>query len=207
MSDTTQGDLFAPGDPVADASDLAALHELVRGCTRCDELVEYRTQPVPGAGSARARVFFIGEAPGRREDELGEPFVGQAGAYLTELLGTIGLDRSEVFITNIVKCRPPENRNPKTPEIQNCSAYLERQLALVEPDLVVLLGRFALERFFPKRKITEEAGITRKLRLGRRDVTFLPLLHPAFGIRRQDLKPEIERQFRLIREVLDGPDR
>ncbi len=203
MNDSTQGDLFAPPDPIGDATDLATLHGLIRSCTRCEELAEYRTQAVPGVGPPDARVFFIGEAPGRWEDEQGEPFVGQAGTYLTELLKGIGLDRSQVFITNIVKCRPPDNRNPKTPEIQNCSAYLERQLALIKPDLVVLLGRFALERFFPREKITRAAGMPRKAMVGSREVTFLPVLHPAFGIRRQDLKPEIERQFRLIRQVLD----
>ena len=116
------------------------------------------------------------------------------------------MDRSQVFITNIVKCRPPENRNPKAPEMQNCNGYLERQLSLLKPDLVVLLGRVAMERFFPREKITEAAGRPRKATIGAREVTFLPLLHPAFGIRRQDLKPEIARQFRVIREVLDQLD-
>ncbi len=206
MSDGTQGDLFAPPDPVAGAPDLGTLHALIRRCTRCAELAEYRTQPVPGVGPEDARVFFIGEAPGRWEDQEGEPFVGKAGVYLTELLEGIDLDRSQVFITNIVKCRPPENRNPKAPEMQNCNGYLERQLSLLKPDLVVLLGRVAMERFFPREKITEAAGKPRKATIGAREVTFLPLLHPAFGIRRQDLKPEIARQFRVIREVLDQLD-
>ena len=201
-----QGDLFgSSGDPAASAEDLATLHEIARRCTRCPELVECRSQVVPGVGPEDARVMFIGEAPGRNEDEQGEPFVGQAGAYLTELLRRIGLDRSDVFITNIVKCRPPDNRNPKAQEIENCSGYLERQLAIIEPDLVVLLGRFALERFFPGEKITRAAGVPRPARLGDRQVTFLPLLHPAYGIRRQDMKPEIERQFGLIRQLLEGP--
>ncbi|HSG81973.1 MAG TPA: uracil-DNA glycosylase [Gemmatimonadota bacterium] len=202
--DLSQGDLFAAPDPIVTCATLDELHGLIRGCTKCDELVEYRSQAVPGVGPANARVFFIGEAPGRWEDEKGEPFVGDAGAYLTELLKVIGLDRSEVFISNIVKCRPPENRNPKAPEMDNCAPYLERQLGLIKPDLVVLLGRFALERFFPKEKITEAAGVPRQRSIGGREVTFLPLLHPAFGIRRQDLKPEIEKQFWTIREVLEG---
>ncbi len=201
-----QGDLFAPPDPIQTAPDLVALHDLITRCTLCDELVANRTQAVPGVGRDDARVLFIGEAPGRREDEQGEPFVGQAGGYLTELLAGIGIERSQVFITNIVKCRPPENRNPKTPEIQNCAAFLERQIALINPDLIVLLGRFALERFFPKEKITEAAGVPRRGAVGSREVMFLPVLHPAFGIRRQDLKPEIKRQFGVIREVLDQID-
>ncbi len=204
MSELTQGDLFQPPDPIITSTGIEELHALVRECTRCPELVEHRIQAVPGVGPADARVFFIGEAPGRWEDQKGEPFVGDAGAYLTELLERVGLNRSQVFITNIIKCRPPNNRNPKAQEAENCAPYLERQLSLVKPDLVVLLGRVALERFFPKEKITDAAGVPRRRVIWAREVTFLPLLHPAFGIRRQDLKPEIERQFRKIREVLDS---
>jgi uracil-DNA glycosylase family 4 len=203
LADLSQGDLFAPPDPIVTCSTLDDLHKLVRACTKCEELVEYRSQAVPGVGPSDARVVFIGEAPGRWEDQKGEPFVGEAGAYLTELLERIGLTRAEVFITNVIKCRPPENRNPKTAEMDACAPYLERQLALIKPDLVVLLGRVALERFFPKEKITEAAAVPRKKAIGDREVTFLPMLHPAFGIRRQDLKPEIEKQFWAIREVLD----
>ncbi|KPK79661.1 MAG: hypothetical protein AMS25_11860 [Gemmatimonas sp. SM23_52] len=195
--------MFAPPDPIVTCKTLDELHGLIRGCTKCEELAEYRAQAVPGAGPADARVVFIGEAPGRWEDRKGEPFVGDAGAYLTELLEKIGLTRAEVFITNILKCRPPENRNPKAPEMENCAPYLERQLALIKPDVVVLLGRVALERFYPKEKITEAATVPRRRTVGGHEMIFLPLLHPAFGIRRQDLKPEIERQFWKIREVLD----
>jgi uracil-DNA glycosylase len=166
LDELSQGDLFAPPDPILTAGNLDELHGLILRCVKCDELAEYRSQAVPGVGPANARVFFIGEAPGRWEDEKGEPFVGDAGAYLTELLEKIGLKRSEVFISNIVKCRPPENRNPKTPEM-------------------------------------EAAAKPRRRAVGGREVTFLPLLHPAFGIRRQDLKPEIEKQFWKIRELLD----
>jgi DNA polymerase len=204
LNELSQGDLFAPPDPILGSRTLEDLHALIRDCRKCEELADYRTQAVPGVGPVGAKVFFIGEAPGRWEDKKGEPFVGDAGAYLTELLGKIGLERAQVFISNIVKCRPPENRNPKPLEIENCAPYLERQLALVRPDLVVLLGRYALERFFPREKITEAAGVARKKSIGGREITFLPLLHPAFGIRRQDLKPEIERQFQRIREVLDS---
>ncbi|UCF20948.1 MAG: uracil-DNA glycosylase [Gemmatimonadota bacterium] len=204
LTDLSQGDLFAPPDPIVTCKTIDELHGLVRDCSKCDELAEYRTQAVPGVGPPDARVVFIGEAPGRWEDKKGEPFVGDAGAYLTELLEKIGLQRSQVFITNIVKCRPPDNRNPKTSEMDSCAPYLERQLALIKPDLVVLLGRFALERFFPKEKITEAAAVPRRKAIGGRELTFLPMLHPAFGIRRQDLKPEIERQFWKIREVLDA---
>ncbi len=204
LADLSQGDLFAEPDPIITCGTLSELHGLISGCTKCEELAEYRSQAVPGVGPPDARVVFIGEAPGRWEDQKGEPFVGEAGAYLTELLEKIGLDRSEVFITNVVKCRPPDNRNPKAPEMENCAPYLERQLALIKPKLVVLLGRVALERFFPKEKITEAAAKPRRGVVGEREITFLPMLHPAFGIRRQDLKPEIEQQFWKIREVLDA---
>jgi uracil-DNA glycosylase len=131
LTDLSQGDLFSPPDPIITCTTLDELHGLIRNCTKCDELAEYRTQAVPGVGPATARVVFIGEAPGRWEDEKGEPFVGDAGAYLTELLEKIGLSRSEVFISNILKCRPPDNRNPKTPEMDACAPYLERQLELI----------------------------------------------------------------------------
>ena len=204
LADISQGDLFAEPDPIITCRTLSELHGLIDVCAKCEELAEYRSQAVPGVGPSDARVVFIGEAPGRWEDQKGEPFVGDAGTYLTELLEKIGLDRAEVFITNVVKCRPPDNRNPKAPEMENCEPYLERQLALIKPELVVLLGRVALERFFPKEKITEAAAKPRRRVVGEREMTFLPLLHPAFGIRRQDLKPEIEQQFWKIREVLDG---
>ncbi len=204
LTELSQGDLFAPPDPIVTCKNLGELHGLIRGCERCPELVENRGQAVPGVGPTDARVVFIGEAPGRWEDQKGEPFVGEAGAYLTELLERIGLDRGQVFITNVVKCRPPDNRNPKAPEMDNCEPFLERQLDLIKPDLVVLLGRIALERFFPREKITESAAVPRRKVVAGREITFLPLLHPAFGIRRQDLKPEIERQFWTIREVLDS---
>ncbi len=198
-----QGDLFGPpagGD--APSATLEQLHGKIRGCTRCAELVRSRRQAVPGVGPQRARVMFIGEGPGRWEDEKGEPFVGDAGAYLTELLEQIGLKRSEVFITNVIKCRPPENRAPKPDEIENCRPYLLRQIEFLQPDLIVLLGRFALEEFFPKEKITQAKGKVRPLTVGGRAIRALPLLHPAFGVRRQDLKPEIERDFWMIRDLL-----
>jgi len=204
LADLSQGDLFAEPDPIVTCGTLAELHGLIEGCTKCEELAEYRSQTVPGVGPSDAQVVFIGEGPGRWEDEKGEPFVGDAGTYLTELLEKIGLDRADVFITNVVKCRPPDNRNPKAPEMENCEPYLERQLALLKPDLVVLLGRVALERFFPKEKITEAAAKPRRRVVGEREITFLPMLHPAYAIRRQDLKPEIEQQFWKIRKVLDA---
>lgn len=205
---SSQPDLFAPpSTPEAPpAQTLDELHAKIRACTRCPDLVRSRTQAVPGVGPKRVRVMFIGEGPGRWEDERGEPFVGDAGAYLTELLEKIGLRRGEVFITNVIKCRPPENRAPKPEEIENCRPYLLRQIEFLQPDLVVLLGSYALQEFFPKEKITEAKGKVRPLTVGGRTMKALPLLHPAFGVRRQDLKPEIERDFWKIRDLLAAKD-
>lgn len=203
MFDPSQADLFEQFDPIRTCRTLNELHFLIMECTRCPELADYRTLAVPGAGPVGASVFFIGESPARWEDQQGQPFVGAAGIYLNELLERIGLERSRVFITNVVKCRPPDDRDVRVSEVRNCRPFLERQLILVNPDLVVLLGRVALERFFPDKKITEAAGKSRPKVIGEREFTFLPLLHPALGIRREEMKEEIERQFQIIREVLD----
>ncbi|MCK4772197.1 MAG: uracil-DNA glycosylase [Candidatus Latescibacteria bacterium] len=203
MLDSSQANLFEPLDPIMTSETLDELHSLVMECTRCPDLAEYRRLAVPGVGPVGACVFFIGAAPARWEDQQGEPFVGAAGVYLNELLQEIGLERSRVFITNVVKCRPPDDRDLRASEIRSCAPYLERQLVLVNPDLVVLLGRVALEWFFPEDKITEVAGELRRKVIGSREFSFLPLLHPALGLRREDMKVEIERQFQRIREVLD----
>lgn len=204
MFDPSQADLFEQFDPIRTCQTLNELHSLIVECTRCRELADNRMLAVPGAGPVGASVFFIGESPARWEDQQGQPFVGAAGIYLNELLAKIGLERSRVFITNVVKCRPPDDRDLRVSEIRNCAPYLERQLELVDPDLVLLLGRVALERFFPDLKITDVAGECRLKTIGDREFTFLPLLHPALAIRREEMKGEIERQFQIIREVLDN---
>ena len=130
------------------AAKLRDIADQVRTCSRCG-LHQERTNAVPGLGSVAADVFFVGEGPGEREDREGLPFVGRSGRYLDQLMDGVGLNRSAVFITNVVKCRPPSNRDPRAAEVHACAAYLERQLALVRPRLVVTLGRFAMEHFFP----------------------------------------------------------
>lgn len=204
MFDPSQSDLFEQFDPITTSETLDELHTLIKECPRCPELADNRKLAVPGTGPVGARAFFIGESPARWEDQQGQPFVGAAGAYLDELLEQIGLERSQVFITNIVKCRPPDDRDLRVSEIRNCGPYLDRQLVLVDPDLVVLLGRVALERFFPEEKITEAAGQSRRKAIGNREFTFLPLLHPALAIRREEMKAEVERQFQIIRDTLDA---
>src|SRR3712207_2443033 len=136
---------------------LAEIAAEVNRCTAC-ELHKGRTRAVPGEGPANADIMFIGEAPGRNEDQQGRPFVGQAGKLLEELLAEIGLTRDDVWIGNVVKCRPPQNRDPRPEEIAACSVYLERQIALLQPKLIATLGRYSMEKFFPGARITRVHG-------------------------------------------------
>jgi DNA polymerase len=126
-------------------AELTAVYREARGCTRCPELASTRTQVVFGAGNADADLMFVGEAPGANEDRLGVPFVGQAGRLLDSLLHEIGLTRESVFIANVLKCRPPGNRNPEPEEVARCSPHLARQIELVRPKLIVAMGRFAAQ--------------------------------------------------------------
>ncbi|MFQ5861061.1 MAG: uracil-DNA glycosylase family protein, partial [Dehalococcoidia bacterium] len=132
---------------------LEALAEKVSGCTDCP-LSQSRTTAVPGEGAPNVKVVFIGEAPGFHEDRQGRPFVGPAGGFLEELLASVGLKREDVFITNMVKCRPPSNRDPLPGEIAECSKYLDRQLQLIKPRVIVTLGRYSLAKFFPRESIS-----------------------------------------------------
>src|SRR3954464_11993542 len=162
---------------------LKALYHEARGCTRCPQLAQARHTVVFGAGNADADLMFIGEAPGANEDKLGLPFVGQAGQLLDKLLAEIGLIRDEVFIQNVLCCRPPGNRDPLPTEIENCQEYLHRQLALIQPRVVCTLGNFAT-----KLLRGEPTGITRlhgrpEIRvIGERAVRLYPLFHPAAAL-------------------------
>jgi DNA polymerase len=149
-----------------------------------------------------ADVFFIGEGPGSREDERGIPFVGRSGRYLDQLLAGIDRDRQKVFITNVVKCRPPSNRDPRVAEVQACTPYLDRQLKLVRPRLIVTLGRFAMEHFFSDGRISDLHG--RPRRIG--DTVYLPLYHPAAALYRGSLRSVTEDDFQVIPRLLDQPD-
>ncbi len=136
---------------------LSALNELVSKCERCS-LFKTKTKDVPGVGSETARVMFIGEAPGKDEDLQGEPFVGRAGQLLTELIESLGWQRKDVYIANVLKHRPPNNRDPKPEEIEACWPYLKRQIQLIDPKLIVFLGRHAMNRFFPTLQISKCHG-------------------------------------------------
>lgn len=179
---------------------LEALAAEVRACDKCPLHAAGRTNAVPGAGNSAAEIMFIGEGPGFNEDRQGLPFVGQSGKLLDELLGMIGMRRAQVFITNVVKCRPPENRDPLPEEIATCTqAYLYRQIELIAPKVIVTLGRFSMGLFFPNAKITQIHGRA-KWENGR---AYLPLYHPAAVLRNMEsLKPQMEADFRQIPQLL-----
>jgi uracil-DNA glycosylase len=174
----------------------------VKVCPKC-ALSRSRTNAVPGEGPVDARVMFIGEGPGFHEDRLGRPFVGASGQYLEQLLASINLKREQVFITNVVKCRPPGNRDPMPDEIVACREYLDRQLALLHPSVVATLGRYSMERFFPGQSISRIHGHAK--RVG--DVFYLPLYHPAAALRRPDWRGQMEEDFRRIPELLAELDK
>jgi DNA polymerase len=178
-------------------ADLAAVAAEVRACTRCP-LAGGRTMAVPGEGNTLSDVLLVGEGPGQREDATGRPFVGAAGQLLEEMLRSIGWERSDVFITNVVKCRPPGNRDPEPTEISVCSPYLDRQEQALEPVLIVTLGRFSLQRYLPGARISDAHGGLR--RSGSRFV--LPMYHPAAALRSTGLRETLARDFRGLPAAL-----
>ncbi len=183
---------------------LEAIAAQVRTCDKCALHAAGRTNAVPGAGDYAAEIMFIGEGPGFNEDRQGLPFVGQSGKLLEELLTLIGLTRAQVFITNVVKCRPPENRDPQPDEVSTCTqAYLYRQIELIAPKVIVTLGRFSMGLFFPNAKITQIHGQA-KWQDGR---AYLPLYHPAAVLRNMaTLKPQMEADFRKIPQLVAAWD-
>ena len=182
---------------------LEAIAEEVRACTRC-RLHETRTKAVPGEGDASTEVMFVGEGPGMNEDREGRPFVGRAGGLLVNLLGHIGWSRDDVFITNIVKCRPPGNRDPEPDEIAACAPYLERQLQALDPSVVVTLGRYSMGRFMPGVRISQAHGTTRIAdpATGARDATVFAMYHPAAALRTPAIERESYEDVALIPTVL-----
>src|SRR5437588_1568777 len=165
----------------------------VSTCAKCN-LCKTRTKAVPGEGNPQASILFIGEGPGFNEDKQGRPFVGPAGQFLDELLASIDLKRSDVFITNVVKCRPPNNRDPEPDEKAACAPYLERQMALINPRVVVTLGRHSMARFFPGELISRIHGTARTVD-GRLCVA---MYHPAAGLHQASLADIIRADFRKL---------
>ena len=177
---------------MTDAERRAALEEIaeeVRACTRC-RLHAGRTRAVPGEGNPDTEVVFVGEGPGFNEDRQGRPFVGRAGDLLVRLLASIGWRREDVFITNIVKCRPPDNRDPEPDEIAACAPYLQRQLEILDPALVVTLGRHSMGRFMPGARISQAHGTVRRAdpATGAADATVYALYHPAAALRSKEVE-------------------
>ena len=178
-------------------SELAQLHDQVRACPLC-RLSTTRTLAVPGEGPESPEVLFVGEAPGYHEDQQGRPFVGAAGQFLEALLASAGLRRADVYITNIVKCRPPNNRDPQPDEVAACRPYLDRQIALLRPRLVVTLGRHSMQIAFPGASISRIHGQAK--RVG--DVVYLPMFHPAAALHQQRFRALIEQDFLNIPALL-----
>jgi uracil-DNA glycosylase family 4 len=175
-------------------------------CIKCD-LWKTRKKAVPGIGNTETKVLLIGEAPGGSEDIKGEPFVGSAGKFLDELLIEAGLSRKDVFITNIVKCRPPENRDPSTEETETCTPYLNRQISIIEPRLIVTLGKHSTDYVFSKanipfRSITQAHGKTYELSIYGMKITVFPTFHPAAALYSAGYKDELLKDFRQLRKEL-----
>lgn len=175
----------------------------VRSCTLCS-LHRGRTRAVPGEGPPDARIMFIGEGPGYHEDRQGRPFVGPSGQFLDELLGLAGLRRADVFIGNVVKCRPPQNRDPQPDEITTCTeTYLFRQIEAINPRVIVTLGRFSMSLFLPGARIMRDHGQPRKVN----ERLIVPMIHPAAALHRPENRPLIEADFRRLPEILAQAER
>jgi len=182
--------------------DLKKISDEVIGCAKC-QLCSGRTNAVPGVGHSGSRVLFIGEGPGKDEDLQGKPFVGASGKFLTELIESIGLKRSDVFITNIVKCRPPNNRDPFPEEIEACWPYLMRQIKLIKPDLIVTLGRHSMYKFLPDLKISEVHGKPKVYKgIWQKKQVYLPLYHPAVALYDPRKREVLFEDFKVIPLVL-----
>jgi len=184
------------------ATELAAFATEVAGCTTC-RLAEGRTQVVFGVGAPDADLMFVGEAPGFHEDQQGKPFVGQAGKLLDTLLAGIGLERDQVYIANVLKCRPPGNRDPQPDEIEACEGHLFRQIALIEPKVVATLGNFATKLLSGKPTgITRVHGAEQEATLGGRSVLLYPLYHPAAALYTPAMLKVLEVDFARLPELL-----
>jgi DNA polymerase len=180
---------------------VTALQDLVSriaSCPDCD-LCKTRTSAVPGEGPENADVMLVGEGPGFHEDQQGRPFVGPAGKFLEELLASVGFRRGDVYITNVVKCRPPANRDPLPNEIEACRKYLEQQIQAIKPKVIVTLGRYSLAWFFPKDTISKVHGQVRE----RDGIHFLHMYHPAAALHAGNLKQTIQEEFRRVSQALE----
>jgi len=178
-------------------SALSELYKEIALCQQC-EIAKYRTKVVPGEGAEDADIMFIGEAPGWHEDQQGRPFVGPAGLYLDQLLASINLKRGQVYIANVIKCRPQGNRDPLPIEIHNCRKWLERQIELIRPKMIVTLGRYSMAMFFPGNSISRIHGTVQK----QDNVIYYAMYHPAAALHQQSLRRTIEEDMLKIPSLL-----
>jgi DNA polymerase len=179
------------------ATALRELAEQIAACPKC-ELSKTRTHAVPGEGNPNADIVFIGEGPGFYEDQQARPFVGPAGKFLDELLASIGLKRQDVFICNVLKCRPPGNRDPLPGEMSACKPWLDQQLEIIKPKVIATLGRFSMNRYFPGQSISKIHGQPKKLD----GVTVAPMYHPAAALHQASLRRTIEQDFKKLPAIL-----
>lgn len=194
------------GRPAAERrEELVGLYHRLRDCRECP-LAATRTNLVFGSGNADAELMFVGEAPGFHEDQQGRPFVGRAGKLLEELLAEIGLDRDEVFISNVLMCRPPGNRDPLPEEIEECTPHLLRKIELIEPRVICTLGNFATKLLTgSKRGIMSVRGRPQERELAGRPVRLFPICHPAAGLRSDAVRTQLRDDFRRLPELLADP--
>jgi len=178
-------------------SELTELYKDVAVCKSC-ELYKTATKPVPGEGPENAEIMFIGEGPGWNEDQVGRPFVGAAGKFLDQLFHSIGMQRDQVYIANVVKHRPPNNRDPLPAEITACARFLDRQIELIKPKMIITLGRHSMARYFPNKTISKIHGTYEK----RDGVIYFAMYHPAAALHQQNLRYEIEQDMLKIPPLL-----
>ena len=185
---------------------LEEIAKQISTCTKC-LLNESRMNTVPGEGNPDAELMFIGEGPGQVEDKQGRPFVGPAGKLLEELLGTIDLKREDVYIGNVIKCRPPGNRDPLPGEVEACWPYLREQIKSINPKLIILLGRHAMEKFIPNKKISQVRGkpLRREIQ-GIGKLIFYPIFHPAAALHQERFMEPLKIDFRRIPRVIEKVD-
>lgn len=164
-------------------------------------LREGATQLVFGDGNPDSKIYFLGEAPGYWEDQKGRPFVGQAGKLLDELIASIGLERADVYISNVVRFRPPENRDPTDEEIAAFAPYVDQEITIINPKIIVTLGRFSMGKFFPGQKISQIHGKARKINWQGQEITVIPMYHPAAALRRGEVLKQLKEDFKKIPEA------
>jgi DNA polymerase len=191
-----------PSEPVRQADALSSLKaEIGPSCTRCKLHTLGRRQVVFGVGNPNAELMFVGEGPGAEEDIQGEPFVGRAGQLLTKIIEAIGMSRADVYIANVIKCRPPQNRNPEPDEVEKCEPFLFRQIETIKPKVIVALGKFAAQSLL---KTTEPITRLRGREYKYRDAILMPTYHPAFLLRNPSSKRDVWEDMKRVRAILQG---